>query len=65
MNAFAPNAGDSLTDVMEKIARYRKDGPVAVAHFEIEGTAADGRDQRTLRQRQVSDVVTAFVEAVG
>jgi hypothetical protein len=35
---------------MEKSARYRKDGPVAVAHFEIEGTDADGRDQRTLRK---------------
>jgi hypothetical protein len=50
---------------MEKSARYRKDGPVAVVHFEIEGTDADGRDQRTLRQRQVGDVVTAYVEAAG
>jgi hypothetical protein len=49
----------------KKAPRYRKDGPVAVALFEIEGTDTDGRDQRTLRQSQASGVVTAFVEAVG
>jgi len=53
------------SDVMEKSARYRKDDPAAVVHFKIKGTDADGRDQLTLRQRQVGDVVTAFVEAAG
>jgi hypothetical protein len=39
---------------MEKSARYRKDGPVAVVHFEIEGTDADGLDQRCGRAKWVT-----------
>lgn len=37
---------------------YRKDGPVAVAKFELgEGDEADQREAKVLRQRQASDVI--------
>ncbi|MGY4473681.1 antitoxin [Bradyrhizobium sp. USDA 3364] len=49
----------------DKTEGYRKDGSVAVAQFEIEGDDAEAREQRTLRQRVSSDIVTRFVEAVG
>ncbi|MGH7022033.1 MAG: hypothetical protein ACREEB_00430 [Caulobacteraceae bacterium] len=46
---------------------YRKDGPVAVARFEVgEGDDDDGdRDRRILRQRQSSDVVSQLVIGAG
>ncbi|MHC2440242.1 antitoxin [Bradyrhizobium sp. USDA 4451] len=50
---------------VDKTEGYRKDGPVAVAQFEVEGDDEEPREQRALRQRVASDVVTRFVEAVG
>jgi len=49
----------------DKTEGYRKDGPVAVAQFEVEGDDDEAREQRALRQRVASDLVTSFVEAVG
>jgi hypothetical protein len=49
----------------DKTEGYRKDGAVAVAQFEIAGDDADVREQRALRQREASEVVTNFVETVG
>ncbi len=42
---------------------YLRDGPVAVARFEIEGDSANPeiRERRRLRQRQVNDVVARFL----
>lgn len=42
---------------------YRKDGPVAVARFEL-GTDAEQRERRSLRQRESSDIVGRLLEAV-
>lgn len=37
---------------------YRKDGPIAVAKFELgDSEAPDGREARALRQREVSDLI--------
>ena len=45
---------------------YRKDGPVAVARFELgEGDEADQREARMLRQRQVSNVIEQFLTRIG
>jgi hypothetical protein len=44
---------------------YRKDGPVAVAKFEIEGDEEEARDARILRQRDASDVITRLLKAIG
>lgn len=44
---------------------YRKDGPVAVAKFEIEGDGEDIRETRIRRQREASDVVAQLVKAIG
>ncbi len=44
---------------------YRKDGPVAVARFELgEDDEAGRREARTLRQRQVSDVIERLLARV-
>jgi len=43
---------------------YRKDGPVAVAAFE-KGEEADLRDERALRQREASDVISRLLAAIG
>lgn len=48
-----------------KTEGYRKDGAVAVAQFEIEGDGEEIREQRVLRQREASEVVSNFVAAVG
>jgi hypothetical protein len=48
-----------------KTEGYRKDGPVAVAQFEIEGDDAEAREQRTLRQREASEIVTTFIANCG
>jgi hypothetical protein len=50
-------AGDEQTEA------YRQNGPAKVANFEL-GDAED-RETRILRQRQVADVMEAFLEAVG
>ena len=45
---------------------YRKDGPVAVARFEIgEGDEPELREARVLRQREVSDLVTRLSALIG
>jgi hypothetical protein len=49
----------------DKTEGYRKDGPVAVAQFEIEGDDGEAREQRALRQREASEVVTTFIAACG
>jgi hypothetical protein len=49
----------------DKTEGYRKDGPVAVAQFEIEGDDPEAREQRALRQREASEIVTGFITAVG
>ena len=43
---------------------YLREGPVAVARFEIEGDdqEADIREQRALRQREVNDVVSRLLD---
>lgn len=42
----------------DKVEGYRKDGPVAVAKFELgESDESDHREARALRQRQVSDLI--------
>jgi len=50
-------AGDEQTEA------YRQNGPAMVANFEL-GDAED-RENRILRQRQVADVMEAFLQAVG
>ena len=55
-NRFAPDAN---------VAGYLKDGPVAVARFELgEGDEADQREARMLRQRQVSDVIEQLLTRI-
>jgi hypothetical protein len=45
---------------------YRKDGPVAVARFELGETEDPWQHEaRTLRQRQVSDVIDQLLEKIG
>ncbi|PZQ96111.1 MAG: hypothetical protein DI533_16860 [Cereibacter sphaeroides] len=43
--------------------RYLREGPVAVAQFEIEGDneAPEIREQRALRQREVNDVISRLL----
>ena len=43
---------------------YQKDGPVAVAKFEV-GEDPDLREPRALRQREASDVIMRLLEAIG
>lgn len=46
---------------------YLREGPVAVAQFELEGDNADAetREQRALRQREVNDVVSKLLAELG
>jgi len=45
---------------------YRKDGPVAVAKFELgEGDEPEQREARALRQREASDVVEQLLARIG
>ena len=49
-----------------KVEGYRKDGPVAVARFELgEDDEADQREARMLRQRQVSNVIEQLLARIG
>jgi hypothetical protein len=48
----------------EKIEGYLKDGPVSVAKFEL-GENAELREERALRQRQVSDVIEHLLARIG
>jgi hypothetical protein len=43
---------------------FTKDGPVAVARFEL-GNDADQRDRRVLRQREASDIIDRLLKGVG
>lgn len=45
---------------------YRKDGPVAVAKFELgESDEPEQREARALRQRQVTDVIERLLRRIG
>lgn len=45
---------------------YRKDGPVAVAKFELgEGDAPEQREARALRQREASDAIEQLLARLG
>lgn len=45
---------------------YRRDGPVAVAKFELgESNEPEQREGRALRQREVSDVIERLLECIG
>jgi hypothetical protein len=45
---------------------YRKDGPVAVARFELgESEEPEQREARVLRQRQVSYVIDQLLKQIG
>lgn len=56
-NRFAPD---------HQVEGYRKDGPVAVARFELgEDREADQHEARILRQRQVSDVIEQLLARIG
>jgi len=50
----------------EKVEGYRKDGPVAVAKFELgEGDEPELRETRALRQREASDVIEQLLGRIG
>lgn len=50
----------------EKTEGYRKDGPVAVAKFELgESDDPEEREARALRQRQASDVIDQLLNRIG
>ena len=50
----------------DKVEGYRKDGPVAVARFELgEGEEAAQREARVLRQREVSSVIERLLARIG
>ena len=74
-NALAGGHGavirDSLAILRNRFARddevegYRKDGPVAVARFELgEDDQADLREARILRQREVSSVIEQLLDRI-
>ncbi len=49
-----------------EVEGYRKDGPVAVALFELgEGGEADRRKARLLRQREVNSVMERLLAGIG
>ena len=49
-----------------EVEGYRKDGPIAVASFELgEGDEADQREARVLRQREVSSVIERLLARIG
>ena len=49
-----------------EVEGYRKDGPVAVARFELgEGEEAAQREARVLRQREVSSVIERLLARIG
>ncbi|MDB6100247.1 MAG: hypothetical protein JWO52_246 [Gammaproteobacteria bacterium] len=51
---------------VDEIEGYRKDGPVAVAKFELgEGEEPEQREARALRQREASDVIEQLLARIG
>ena len=50
----------------DEVEGYRKDGPVAVARFELgEGDEAFQREARVLRQREVSSLIEQLLARIG
>ena len=50
----------------DKVEGYQKDGPVAVARFELgEDDEAELREARILRQREVSNLIEQLLERIG
>ena len=50
----------------DEVEGYRKDGPVAVARFELgEHDGADQHEARTLRQREASDVIEQLLARIA
>ena len=50
----------------DEVEGYRKDGPIAVARFELgEEDEAEQRDARVLRQREVSSVIEQLLAGIG
>ena len=50
----------------DEVEGYRKDGPVAVARFELgEGDEAEQREARLLRQREVNSVMEQFLARIA
>ena len=50
----------------DEVEGYRKDGPIAVARFELgENDAGDQREARILRQREVSSVIEELLVKIG
>ncbi|MYA87939.1 MAG: antitoxin [Boseongicola sp. SB0662_bin_57] len=50
----------------DDVEGYRKDGPVAVARFELgEGDEAERREARLLRQREVNSVMEQFLARIA
>ncbi len=50
----------------DAVEGYRKDGPVAVARFELgEGDEAEQREARLLRQREVNSVMEQFLGRIA
>ena len=50
----------------EQVEGYRKDGPVAVARFEVgEGNDPDQREYRLRRQRETNDVIEQLLARIG
>ena len=50
----------------DKTEGHRKDGPVAVARFELgEGEEPEQREARMLRQRQANEVIEEFLARIG
>ncbi|MFZ3004830.1 MAG: antitoxin [Phenylobacterium sp.] len=43
---------------------YRRDGPVAVAKFEIAGDGEEAREDQALRQRNVAEAMGKFIDAL-
>lgn len=69
MGKHAEVIGEALTILARRFTDpvpdegYLRDGPVAVARFELDGDDADPevREQRALRQRNVSDLIDRFL----
>jgi hypothetical protein len=50
----------------DKVEGYRKDGPVAVARFELsEGDGPEQREARLLRQRECSGLIEQLLTRIG
>ena len=50
----------------DEVEGYRKDGPIAVARFELgEDDEAEQREARVLRQREVSSVIEQLLVGIG